>query len=82
MWFIYEFRLTNNNNIVIYTGYTEAECESLIYLVGEKMHWKNIMVKFGRFIPNQKPHLDTLLGVELASDNQYARWISEDQVEP
>ena len=38
----------------------------------------NIIVKFGRFIPNS-PHIyDTLLGVELASNNQYAKIITGD----
>ena len=32
----------------------------------------NVIIKFGRFIPNQKPHFDEVLGVELASPNQYA----------
>lgn len=40
------------------------------------MKWKNIIVKFGRFIPNQHPHYDEVLGINLASDNQYAEKIS------
>ena len=32
----------------------------------------NVIVKFGRYIPNQKHIFDEVLGVELASDNQYA----------
>jgi hypothetical protein len=38
--------------------------------------FSNIIIKFGRFIPNQEPHYDEVLGVKLASDNQYARRIS------
>ena len=38
--------------------------------------YSNIIIKFGRFIPNQKPHYDPVLGVELASDNQYGEKIS------
>lgn len=62
-----------DDTIVIYTGYTEEE-------VNEKFSWiyahKNIIIKFGRFIPN-KPHIfDNVLGVELASDNQYAKKIT------
>ena len=38
--------------------------------------YKNLIMKFGRFIPNQKPHYDEILGVNLASNNQYARRIS------
>ena len=32
----------------------------------------SIIIKFGRFIPNKPSRFDELLGVELASDNQYA----------
>ena len=32
----------------------------------------NVIVKFGRYVPNQKHIFDEVLGVELASDNQYA----------
>ena len=34
--------------------------------------YKNIIVKFGRYVPNQPAHYDEVLGVYLASDNQYA----------
>ena len=33
--------------------------------------YKNIIVKFGRFIPNQEKQYDEVLGVYLASNNQY-----------
>ena len=36
----------------------------------------NIIIKFGRFVPMQQPHFDPILGVNLASDNQYAKQIS------
>ena len=35
-----------------------------------------IIIKYGRFIPNQQKHYDEILGVYLASDNQYAEKIS------
>ena len=38
--------------------------------------YKNIIIKYGRYIPNQTPHRDEVLGVNLASDNQYAERIS------
>lgn len=61
------------DDVVIYTGYNKEEIEFEI----EKLRkYKNIIVKFGRYIPNQKPHLDEILGVELASDNQFAEKIS------
>ena len=76
LWFIYYFRKKHNDDIYIWTGYTEEECEDLIYLIKEKMQFPNIIIKFGRFIPNQKPHYDEVLGVNLISDNQYAKRIS------
>jgi hypothetical protein len=36
-----------------------------------------VIVKFGRFIPNQKSHYDEILGVNLVSPNQYAKIIGE-----
>ena len=59
--------------VVIYTGYTEEEAEGWLRFL---MSMPNIIVKFGRYIPNHTPHLDPILGVELASDNQYAKQIS------
>ena len=32
-----------------------------------------IAIKYGRFIPNQETHFDSMLGVTLASPNQYAK---------
>lgn len=59
--------------VVIYTGYTEEE-------VKEKFSWiyghKNIIIKFGRYIPNRPTIYDSVLGVVLASDNQYAKQIT------
>lgn len=71
--FIKKFRKISNDDIVIYTGYTEEEIfPYLDYL----KQFNNIIVKFGRFIPNDKPCYNILLGVELASSNQYAKRIS------
>lgn len=78
---ITEFRKYTDDDIVIYTGYTEEELTTtthprrdIYYFL--KSHYKNIIIKFGRFIPNQEKHYDEILGVELASPNQYARRIS------
>lgn len=62
-----------DDDIVIYTGYYRNEIEDKINQIKTI---KNIVIKFGRFIPNQKPHYDKVLGVELVSDNQYAERIS------
>ena len=58
---------------VIYTGYNKNEIQSYI----DKLRpLRNIIIKFGRYIPGQKLHFDEILGVKLASDNQYAERIS------
>ncbi len=67
------FRLQTDDDIVIYTGYKKEEILSKIKALKA---FPNIIIKFGRFIPNQKKHYDEVLGVELASDNQYAERIS------
>ena len=72
-WFIRELREYTNDDIVIYTGYTEEELQKEIK---NYQQFKNIIIKFGRFIPNQEKHYDEVLGVDLASPNQYARRIS------
>ena len=59
--------------VVIYTGYKKEEIEGELRFL---MSMPNIIVKFGRYIPGQEPHLDPVLGVKLASDNQYAEQIS------
>lgn len=62
------------DDIVIYTGYTEAECKAQGFLL-DLQSYSPIIIKFGRFIPNQQPHYDEVLGVKLASDNQYGKKI-------
>ena len=71
--FISEFRKVSNDDIVIYTGYTEEEVNDKIEFLKK---YKNIIVKFGRYIPGQKIHYDEILGVNLASNNQYSKQIS------
>ena len=61
------------DDIVIYTGYNKEEIENELT---ELKQFSNIVVKFGRYIPNQQPHYDEVLGINLASDNQYAERIS------
>lgn len=62
-----------NDDFVIYTGYYENEVKDKI---AEMKKYKNIILKFGRYIPNQEKHYDDVLGVYLASYNQYAKKIS------
>ena len=72
---IFELRKETNDDIVIYTGYNKEEIQ---YRESYKniVNFKNIIIKFGRFIPNQEKHFDQVLGVNLASDNQYAEKVS------
>ena len=63
-----------NDDVVIYTGYYKNEI-SEEYL-RRLQSAQNIIVKWGRFIPNQESHYDAILGIKLASNNQYAERIS------
>lgn len=72
--FLYLFRKCCNADIIIYTGYYEYEIQDKISWL--KNNISNVVVKFGRYVPNQAPHYDEVLGVKLASDNQYAVQIS------
>lgn len=87
-----EFRRNTMDDIVIYTGYTKEECKNIMVPFSGKVpnnpnaldmdvismcaELYNIVIKFGRYIPNRQPHYDPVLGVYLASDNQYAERIS------
>lgn len=73
--FIKKFRECTDDDIVIYTGYTEEE---LFYEIGTLMQYPNIIVKFGRYVDGQEKHFDGILGMYLASDNQYAKMIGGD----
>lgn len=73
MQFISLLRSRSNDDIVIYTGYTKDEIPNQLQYLRA---YRNIIVKFGRFIPNQESHYDPVLGVKLASSNQYAERIS------
>lgn len=72
--FIMSLRRVINDTLIIYTGYNKEE-------ISDKIEWlklyENIIVKFGRFVPNQGTHYDEVLGIHLASDNQYAEVISK-----
>lgn len=61
------------DDIVIYTGYKEEE---IVQEINQLKEFKNIIIKFGRYIPNQQSHYDDVLGIYLVSDNQYAKKIS------
>lgn len=62
-----------NDPIIIYTGYNKGEDIAVEMFL---RHHNNIIVKWGRFIMGQQPHYDEVLGVKLASNNQYAEVIT------
>ena len=84
--FINEFRQQCTDDIVIYTGYTEEEINNFKYndknyletlLEINKMYSKDnnssIIIKYGRFKATGDKKYDEILGIELASSNQYAK---------
>lgn len=71
--FIIKLREKSDAMVVIYTGYNPGEIRSEI---NKLKKIPNIIVKYGRYRPNEEKHFDPVLGVELASDNQYAKQIS------
>ena len=71
--FIIELRQKSQDDIVIYTGYKKEE---ISYAVDWLNLFPNIIVKFGRFVPDQQKHYDEVLGIYLASDNQHAERIN------
>ena len=66
-----DFNITDD--LVIYTGYTREEIgcklKPLFQIPG------HLIIKWGRYRPNQEPHYDPVLGVKLASDNQYGELV-------
>ena len=81
---VFRNELLRKDDIVIYTGYNKDELPSRYYpeenagpyLMDYFRDVGNIVIKYGRYIPCHKPHFDPVLGVNLASDNQYAERIS------
>lgn len=67
------FREQTEDDIVIFTGYYENEISNELEQLKQ---FKNIIIKYGRYIPGHEIHFDEVLGVNLASDNQYAEKIS------
>ena len=73
---LFQFRIHEAclDDFVIYTGYNKDEIPDKIETI-QRM-FSNVIVKFGRYLPGHEPHYDKVLGVKLASDNQYAERIS------
>ena len=73
---LFHFRIHESclDTFVIYTGYNKDEiADKIEYL---QTMYSNIIIKFGRFVPDNEKHFDSVLGVMLASDNQYGEKIS------
>ena len=68
------FRQYTQDDIVIYTGYYPNEIAPRLQ---ELTKYNNIVIKFGRFIPNKLHKYDEILGIELSSDNQYAKRLED-----
>lgn len=65
-------------DIIIYTGYYPEEIQDKLQTLKIfNIVIKNIIIKFGRFIPDRPHNYDELLGVELASDNQFAKRLED-----
>ena len=61
------------DDFIIYTGYYDYEISDKI---NKLKQFQNIIIKYGRFMPNHQPHHDKVLGINLISNNQYAERIS------
>lgn len=72
--FISRLRATDcRDDVVIYTGYKKEEISHKVWTLAA---FPNIIIKYGRYVPNSEPRYDDVLGVTLASKNQYAEKIS------
>lgn len=67
---ILTIRRASDDDIIIYTGYKEEEIFPVVENLISK--YKNIIIKYGRYIPNKESKYDKILGITLASNNQYA----------
>ena len=70
--FIEDFRKHSTDEIIIYSGYYKNEVKDEILKLKS---FNNIIIKFGRYKPNTESIYSEVLGVKLASSNQYARRI-------
>ncbi len=62
-----------NDPIIIYTGYNKGED-----FITERdiRKFNNIIIKWGRYIIGDESHYDSVLGIKLSSNNQYAERIN------
>jgi pyruvate-formate lyase-activating enzyme len=62
-----------SDEFIIYTGYDRREIEEEVQNLKK---YGNIIMKFGRYRQGFEKHFDEVLGIYLASDNQYGERIS------
>lgn len=67
--FIKKLREKTSDLVVIYTGYDNDEIQDEVDKI---IPLKNIIIKYGRYKSNNPGRYDEVLGIKLASDNQYA----------
>ena len=72
---IYKFTEKSDDDIVIYTGYTEQEIVDKVQGLVMIIEANHLIIKYGRFIPESQSVLDHVLEVTLSSDNQYAKQV-------
>ena len=67
---IFSFKQVTDDDIIIYTGYYKEELtdEQKFFIINSGP----IIVKYGRFNPDKTSYFNDILGVTLASNNQYA----------
>ena len=53
------------DDFIIYTGYYDYEISDKI---NKLKQFQNIIIKYGRFMPNHQPHYDEVLGINLISN--------------
>ena len=69
--------LNITDDFIIYTGYTKEEVnQDAIQAIADTVPGCFI-IKWGRFKPNQNPHYDPVLGIQLVSENQYGEYIKK-----
>ena len=71
--FLKELNKVSSDPVVIYSGYNKYEIEDKVKDL--TTIYPNLIIKFGRYIPEKNKRFDEVLGVWLASDNQYAEEI-------
>lgn len=68
--FLKELNKVSSDPVVIYSGYYKDEIEDKVKEL--TTIYSNLIIKYGRYVPGKEKRFDEVLGVWLASDNQYA----------